>query len=263
MIDRYWQDWTAFMLSMSSFYCTSSPHQKPDEWKTTDPKKVEWPVMTRSGMVSGSGISIAQGLEELRRSEELSGLISGPFESMRHLTSKTSSFTSSNNQRLLVLRCFQAMYVIHPRRCLKFIFSLMLHVKHKARTGTTTGSFEASMSCSVSQNLMTCCSCTKDVSSVRHQTHLAKPAPGCQTIWSWEISCRCSAFPHIDLPWLSSLTGTSRIWLPFLSTRAKKESTRFPSVTVTRPSLPSSHLPKKDVSTTAPTTHIIFNITLG
>ena len=97
------------MLSMSSFYCTSSPHQKPDEWKTTDPKKVEWPVMTRSGMVSGSGISIAQGLEELRRSEELSGLISGPFESMRHLTSKTSSFTSSNNQRLLVLRCFQAM----------------------------------------------------------------------------------------------------------------------------------------------------------
>ena len=163
MIDRYWQDWTAFMLSMSSFYCTSSPHQKPDEWKTTDPKKVEWPVMTRSGMVSGSGISIAQGLEELRRSEELSGLISGPFESMRHLTSKTSSFTSSNNQRLLVLRCFQAMYVIHPRRCLKFIFSLMLHVKHKARTGTTTGSFEASMSCSVSQNLMTCCSCTKDV----------------------------------------------------------------------------------------------------
>ena len=98
------------MLSMSSFiYCTSSPHQKPDEWKTMNPKKVEWPVMTRSGMVSGSGISIVQGLEELRRSEELSGLISGPFESMRHLTSKTSSFTSSNNQRLLVLRCFQAI----------------------------------------------------------------------------------------------------------------------------------------------------------
>ena len=65
------------------------------------------------------------------------------------------------------------------------------------------------------------------------------------------------------LPWLSSLTGTSRIWLPFLSTGATKESTRFPSVTVTRPSLPSSHLPKKDVSTTALTTHIIFNITLG
>ena len=137
----------------------------------------------------------------------------------------------------------------------KLTFSLL---KCKARTGTRTGSFEASINGSVSQNLMT--RCTKRVSSGRDQIH-CRPEADCQTICSRVLWCSNMAFPHIHRPWLSSLRGMLWIRLPFLSKHSTNESTCFP--TVTMPWSWSTHLPRKDVSTTARTMHIILIATLG